>query len=282
MSQARHIAKTVAGMRAIDGAGVRLIRVIGHHDVRDFDPFLLLDAFDSSNPNDYTKGFPWHPHRGIETFTYLVEGLIEHGDSLGNKGMIHGGEAQWMSAGSGIIHQEMPKPSERMLGLQLWVNLPSVQKMSEPVYRDLTKETMVEITGEKNIVRLIAGEFNAIKVEVHQSKTELRFMDIRMEADANLSIGLPVDHTLFLYVYFGKLEIADKIAPERSAVLLRDGDMVSIHAQEASRFMWFEGAPLNEPIAWGGPIVMNTQEELQHAFNEIDDGTFLKHTMKKE
>jgi redox-sensitive bicupin YhaK (pirin superfamily) len=277
MSQYRHILKTVAGRRAVDGAGVRLIRVVGHDDVKDFDPFLLLDAFDSSDPNDYIKGFPWHPHRGIETFTYLVEGKIEHGDSLGNKGVINGGQAQWMSAGSGIIHQEMPQASEHMLGLQLWVNLPRSRKMSDPIYRDLTQETMVEIVEGKSTVRLIAGEYAGKSATVRESNVEVRFMDIKMEAGAELTIGMPKLHNLFLYVFFGKLVIENKEVPMRHAVLLGDGEEVRLHADERSRFMWFEGAPLHEPIAWGGPIVMNTQEELRHAFDEIEDGTFLKH-----
>jgi redox-sensitive bicupin YhaK (pirin superfamily) len=277
MSTLRHIAKTVSGQRAIDGAGVQLIRVIGHNDVKEFDPFLLLDAFDSRDPKDYIKGFPWHPHRGIETFTYLVEGKIEHGDSLGNKGVIRNGEAQWMSAGSGIIHQEMPQPSDHMLGLQLWVNLPKSQKMSDPIYRDLNKETMLEINGEDNKVRLIAGEYAGRKADVHQSKVEVRIMDVQMDNDAKLSIPIAEHHTLFIYVFFGKLEIGNKEVPQRHAVLLKDGDEVSIRCMEACRFMWFEGAPLKEPIAWGGPIVMNTQQELQKAFDEIDEGTFLKH-----
>lgn len=284
MQQVRTIGKTVSGQRAIDGAGVRLIRVIGHNDVHEFDPFLLLDAFDSRDPKDYIKGFPWHPHRGIETFTYLVEGLIEHGDSLGNKGVIHGGEAQWMSAGSGIIHQEMPQSADHMLGLQLWINLPRNQKMCDPVYRDLTKETMIEIVEDKKTIRLIAGEYEGKKVGDNQSKVDVRFMDIRMDADADLAIKLPISHTLFLYVYYGKLEISKQEVPERHAVLLMNGDEVVIHSNEDSRFMWFEGEPLKEPIAWGGPIVMNTQKELQLAFDEIDDGTFLKHKLngKKE
>jgi quercetin 2,3-dioxygenase len=277
MSQVRHIAKTVSGQRTVDGAGVRLIRVIGHNDVREFDPFLLLDAFDSTDPKDYIKGFPWHPHRGIETFTYLVEGIIEHGDSLGNKGVILGGQAQWMTAGSGIIHQEMPKPSEHMLGLQLWVNLPKAQKMCDPVYRDLNQKTMLEIKGDHNTVRLIVGKYGGFEVGVDQSKVEVRFMDIAMEAGSDLSIPLSPSHTLFLYVFNGKLEINQQDVPQRHAVTMKDGDEVVLHAKEASRFMWFEGAPLREPIAWGGPIVMNTQEELQHAFDEIDEGTFLKH-----
>lgn len=278
MSTVRHIAKTVAGQRAIDGAGVRLIRVIGHNDVKEFDPFLLLDAFDATDPKDYIKGFPWHPHRGIETFTYLVEGKIEHGDSLGNKGVILNGQAQWMTAGSGIIHQEMPKPSEHMLGLQLWINLPRAQKMCDPIYRDLTHETMLEIEGDKNTVRLIAGEYEGRQVGVNQSKVDVRFMDIKMDEGGKLALSLPSDHTLFLYVYYGKLEIGKQEVPQRHAVKLTEGDEVIIHAKEPSRFMWLEGKPLKEPIAWGGPIVMNTQEELQHAFDEIDEGTFLKHT----
>lgn len=276
MSTQRRIVSTIAGQRAIDGAGVRLIRVVGHSDVKEFDPFLLLDAFDSKDPKDYTKGFPWHPHRGIETFTYLVEGLIEHGDSLGNKGLIKSGDAQWMTAGSGIIHQEMPKASEHMLGLQLWVNLPKKEKMCTPVYRDLTTENMIEIDHEGIQVRLIAGEYAGRKVNVDQAKVDVRLMDLQMDEGTTLAIDLEKDHTLFLYVYYGRLQIEDTDVQQRCAVLLGEGDQVTIHSLDASRFMWFQGKKLKEPIAWGGPIVMNTREELDLAFTQLNQGTFLK------
>ncbi|HAO61104.1 MAG TPA: pirin family protein [Erysipelotrichaceae bacterium] len=276
MSTQRRIVSTIAGQRAIDGAGVRLIRVVGHSDVKEFDPFLLLDAFDSKDPKDYTKGFPWHPHRGIETFTYLVEGLIEHGDSLGNKGLIRSGDAQWMTAGSGIIHQEMPKASDRMLGLQLWVNLPKKEKMCDPVYRDLTMEHMVEIDHEGSHVRLIAGEYAGRKVNVDQAKVDVRLMDLQMDEGTSLTIDLETDHTLFLYVYYGRLQIEGTDVQQRCAVLLGEGDQVTIHSLDASRFMWFQGKKLKEPIAWGGPIVMNTREELDLAFTQLNQGTFLK------
>lgn len=276
MSTQRRIVSTIAGQRAIDGAGVRLIRVVGHSDVKEFDPFLLLDAFDSKDPKDYTKGFPWHPHRGIETFTYLVEGLIEHGDSLGNKGLIKSGDAQWMTAGSGIIHQEMPKASDRMLGLQLWVNLPKKEKMCTPVYRDLTTESMIEINHEGSQVRLIAGEYAGRKVNVDQAKVDVRLMDLQMDEGTTLTIDLENDHTLFLYVYYGRLQIEDTDVQQRCAVLLGEGDQVTIHSLDASRFMWFQGKKLKEPIAWGGPIVMNTREELDLAFTQLNQGTFLK------
>jgi len=172
----RKVRRIVQGHEATDGAGVKLVRVLGHNDVQDFDPFLLLDAFDSTNPADYIKGFPWHPHRGIETVTYLVSGLIEHGDSLGNKGEIRDGDCQWMTAGSGIIHQEMPKPAERMLGIQLWINLPAKNKMTKPAYRDLTKKQIPLITEETVDIRLVWGTYKNYKGPFQGAHVDPLFM----------------------------------------------------------------------------------------------------------
>jgi len=278
----RKILKIATGSAAVDGAGVRLVRVIGHGDVKDFDPFLMLDAFDSENPDDYTKGFPWHPHRGIETVTYLVAGDIEHGDSLGNKGSILDGGCQWMTAGSGIIHQEMPQASKRMLGLQLWINLPARHKMTAPKYRDLTAEKIPVVHGTGTRVSVIAGAFGDTAGAMRGDHVEATMLDIGLDAGAAIGIPVPSGNTVFVYVLDGVVSIGSggdgRMLERRRAVLLSEGDTVSLSAPETggARCVLFSGAPLREPVAWGGPIVMNTREELNRAFAELDAGTFIK------
>jgi len=278
----RKIRKIVTGSASFDGAGVRLVRVIGHADVKDFDPFLMMDAFDSENPADYTKGFPWHPHRGIETVTYLVAGDIEHGDSLGNKGSIFDGGCQWMTAGSGIIHQEMPKASKRMLGLQLWINLPAKHKMTKPKYRDLTAEKIPAVNGTGSRVSVIAGSFGDTAGAMRGEYVEATMLDIGLDAGASVDIPVPSENTVFVYIFDGTLTLGSsgdrQSLDRRRAVLLTDGDTVTLAAPESggARCVLFSGAPLREPVAWGGPIVMNTREELNRAFAELDEGTFIK------
>jgi quercetin 2,3-dioxygenase len=283
----RKVRKIVSGSPAVDGAGVHLVRVIGPTTVKDFDPFLMLDAFDSSNPADYIKGFPWHPHRGIETVTYLVSGDIEHGDSLGNKGSILDGGCQWMTAGSGIIHQEMPKAAPRMLGLQLWINLPADRKMTDPKYRDLTSAKIPVIEERGARVAVIAGSFRETKGAMHGDHVDATMLDISLEAGASIGVPIPERNTVFVYILEGSLSFDPEVASpdarqfieRRRAVLLSDGNTVTLtaHASSAARCVLFSGAPLQEPIAWGGPIVMNTQDELDLAFRELDEGTFIKH-----
>jgi len=278
----RTIKKIVTGSPAVDGAGVHLVRVIGHADVKDFDPFLMLDAFDSENPADYTKGFPWHPHRGIETVTYLVSGDIEHGDSLGNKGSILDGGCQWMTAGSGIIHQEMPKASKRMLGLQLWINLPAKYKMTAPKYRDLTAEKIPAVNGTGSRVSVIAGYLGDTAGAMKGDYVDATMLDIGLDAGASVGIHVPHDNTVFVYILDGTLSIGSggdrQSLDRRRAVLLSDGDTVTLAAggSTGARCVLFSGAPLREPVAWGGPIVMNTRAELDLAFAELDKGTFIK------
>jgi len=277
----RTIRKIVTGSAAVDGAGVHLVRVIGHADVKDFDPFLMLDAFDSENPADYTKGFPWHPHRGIETVTYLVAGDIEHGDSLGNKGSILDGGCQWMTAGSGIIHQEMPKESKRMLGLQLWINLPAKYKMTAPKYRDLTAEKIPAINGTGSRVSVIAGYLGDTAGAMKGDYVDATMLDIGLDAGASVGIPVPHDNTVFVYILDGTLTLGSggdrQSLDRRRAVLLSDGDTVTLAAGDTgTRCVLFSGAPLREPVAWGGPIVMNTRAELDLAFAELDKGTFIK------
>lgn len=279
----RNIRQIVTGTAQIDGAGVHLVRVIGHADVKDFDPFLMLDAFDSVNPADYIKGFPWHPHRGIETVTYLVQGEIEHGDSLGNKGVIRDGGCQWMTAGSGIIHQEMPLAAPRMLGLQLWLNLPAKDKMTAPKYRDLTEKDIPVFMDGTSRIGVIAGRYKETDGAMQGEYVDARFLDITVQAGQKCVIQTPGETTVFIYILqgalsFGSAEGDGDSYESHRAVLFLEGDQVTLTASTngAARCVFFEGKPLHEPIAWGGPIVMNTQAELDSAFRELDEGTFIK------
>ena len=290
----RKFIQAVRGQHAIDGAGVHLRRVLGLKTVKDFDPFLMLDGFDSSNPQDYIKGFPWHPHRGIETVTYLLRGEIEHGDSLGNKGVIGDLQCQWMTAGSGIIHQEMPKASEKMLGCQLWVNLPKKDKMTQPVYRDI-KQQDVSVVREKNAtVRVLSGNYNKNPGAVKGEYVKVQYLDVVLGPDSIWNYEeTPNDQTLFLYLIEGTLaadEALVKFEEKACAILMAassgnssDFDEVRVKAgSEGARFFLIAARPLQEPVAWGGPIVMNTEEELNEAFRELDNKTFIKHDMPRE
>jgi quercetin 2,3-dioxygenase len=276
----RTIAKTYAGTPSVDGAGVRLNRIIGHADTADLDPFLMLDFFDSRDPEDYRKGFPWHPHRGIETITYLIDGLIEHGDSLGNKGVIGPAGCQWMTAGSGIIHQEMPQPAEHMLGAQLWLNLPAAHKMTEPAYRDITAKDLAIFEDETLLVKVIAGDFKGKKGPVSGTYVDPLYMDAAIKPGGHFEPALPETETAFLLMLEGEIQFPDgkkASAADTKGVLLTNGGQASIGAENGARFLFIAGRPLREPVAWGGPIVMNTREELSLAFKELDSGTFIKH-----
>lgn len=271
----RKVIKTVRGQRTVDGAGVNLVRVLGPADVRDFDPFLMLDSFDSTNPDDYTKGFPTHPHRGIETITYLIEGEIEHQDSLGNKGVIYGGESQWMTAGSGILHQEMPKASSRMLGLQIWLNLPQKEKMIPPAYFDITKGMIRQIPQDFGMVRLVAGQYQDIS-GVQPPHWPAAMYDVSLDAGKEAVFQTNPDETVFIFLILGEGEIGGKQYPEKTAVLLGSGDHFRLKSANGCRFFYFSAPPITEPVAWGGPIVMNTKQELETAFLELESGTFIK------
>lgn len=278
----RKVGKVVTGFPAVDGAGVHLVRVIGSSTVQEFDPFLLLDAFDSVDPDEYTKGFPWHPHRGIETVTYLINGDIEHGDSLGNKGSILDGGCQWMTAGSGIIHQEMPQASPRMLGLQLWINLPAKDKMTKPAYRDLTAEKIPVIEDSGSRVAVLSGVYRDRPGAMKADYVDATMLDVALDPGASVTIPVPEEDTVFVYIMNGSISFTGGDDREylewRRAVLLVGGDTVRLSAPEdnSSRCVLFSGSPLGEPIAWGGPIVMNTQAELDTAFREIRDNTFIR------
>lgn len=275
----RQIIETVIGSRAIDGAGVHLVRVLGPREVKRFDPFLMLDAFDSRNPEDYIKGFPLHPHRGIETVTYLIKGRIDHQDSLGNKGVIRDGESQWMTAGRGILHQEMPQASEHLLGLQLWINLPKNEKMTKPTYFDITADMIKKVEEPFGTVRIISGEYKG-----HQGTkpkhVDALLLDLEIKPNESFSLNTDKEANLFVYIiegsgYFGEDDA--KLIPSKVAVRFSQDDEFYVKAGENGiRFMLFAGRPLKEPIAWGGPIVMNTEEELENAFSELERGTFIK------
>ena len=274
----RKITKTVKGQYAIDGAGVHLVRVLGNNDLQDFDPFLMLDSFDSKNPDDYIKGFPFHPHRGIETVTYLIEGDIEHQDSLGNKGSIKSGQSQWMTAGSGILHQEMPQPSDHMLGLQLWINLPKDEKMADPAYFDITGDMIRIKESDTAVVRVISGEYEGVK-GVEPRHIQATLYDVTVKAGKSLTLPTKTEDNVFIFLIQGDAVIEGKNIDEKTAVLFGSGDAITVKAPDGqdSRFVFFSGKRLDEPVAWGGPIVMNTRDELMHAFEELEEGTFIKH-----
>lgn len=275
----RKISKNITGQATMDGAGVKLTRVLGNGTVNDFDPFLMLDAFDSTNPDDYIKGFPWHPHRGIETITYLVEGSIEHGDSLGNKGHIGAGECQWMTAGSGIIHQEMPQPAPRMLGLQFWLNLPRAQKMDPPKYHGATRDQVPVVKEDGAVIRLIAGDYQGQKGALSPDHLPATFIDVALEAGRDWTFKADPEATIYLYILEGqgRFDQSETVVPKKHAILFDLGDQIQIQAgDEGLRFVLCQARPLHEPVAWGGPIVMNSREELDQAFKELENGTFAK------
>lgn len=278
--QLRAIADDVTGRPTIDGAGVRLVRVLGSPTVAKFDPFLMLDAFDSVNADDYVKGFPMHPHRGIETFTYLMNGVIEHKDSLGNAGVIRDGGCQWMTAGSGILHQEMPLASPRMLGLQLWINLPAAHKMADPQYRDITADMVPRVEENGARVAVVAGRYKGVAGAAHGDYVDVRFLDVRLEPGARWQVETDFAHTVFVYAYDGDCFLLDERAPvlARHAYLLGEGHGAAFEGGDKEcRFVLVSGAPLREPVAWGGPIVMNTDEELMQAYFELEENLFIKH-----
>jgi redox-sensitive bicupin YhaK (pirin superfamily) len=271
----RSIRKVVRGSRAVDGAGVRLVRVLGHADTGDFDPFLMLDSFDSTDPADYIAGFPTHPHRGIETITYLISGRIDHEDSIGNQGEIGPGQGQWMTAGSGILHQEMPKPAERMLGFQLWLNLPRDEKMAPPAYLDITQDMIPEVAVGKATVRVISGQFGGAS-GVKPRHIQAQICDVDVPAGESVKLDTPKGDTAFIFTILGDVTTDGRHIPEKTAVLFDEGDSIVVQAAEGgARFIYYCAPPLGEPIAWGGPIVMNTREELNEAFRQLKDGTFL-------
>lgn len=273
----RLVSEVVTGLAQSDGAGVRLTRVLGPATIRACDPFLMLDAFDSRRPEEYIKGFPWHPHRGIETITYLVAGAIEHGDSLGNRGTIRDGGCQWMTAGRGIIHQEMPLASERMLGLQLWLNLPRQHKMTPPAYHDIPVEAIPRIEEEGGTIRVVAGVYREVRGGFEGGFVRATVLDVSLRPGQEWRSNVAEEDTVIAYILEGGGAF-DRLRASlgcRRAVVFGRGSAVHICAgDEGVRFVLLAGRPLGEPVAWGGPIVMNTQAELDEAFASLDAGTF--------
>ncbi len=264
----------------LEGAGVRLKRAFGFSQVPKLDPFLMLDAFGSGNPADYSAGFPWHPHRGIETITYMLEGSVAHQDSLGNSGVIGAGGVQWMTSGSGILHQEMPKgdPRGRNAGFQLWANLPKRDKMIEPRYREVTGDAVPVASDNGSTVRVVAGEAAGVKGPIEGIATDPQLLDVTVPAGTTFTHAVAPGHSVFAYVFEGEGEFGTgRVAGEGSLVVWDDGEAVEVKAvDEPVRFLLASGRPLNEPVAWYGPVVMNTQDEIKTAFRELQEGTFVK------
>lgn len=266
----------------IEGAGVHLFRAFGPREVKIVDPFLLLDDFHSSDPRDYLAGFPWHPHRGIETVTYMIRGVVEHGDSIGNKGSIQSGDVQWMTAGGGILHQEMPQRYAGMFqGFQLWANLPASKKMMDPRYRDI-KSTQIPTANVSDGVeaKVIAGEVAGIKGPVRDLIVKTEYLDVKMSPSRVFEHDSVDGTTQLAYVFDGEAFLdpeSKTVADQGTLAVFGKGRAVKVRAGDSgARFLLVSGEPLGEPIAWGGPIVMNTQDELDRAFEDLRQGTFIR------
>jgi quercetin 2,3-dioxygenase len=283
MKELRKIIRSSRGNPTSDGAGVRLKRAFGPEDVDLLDPFLLLDHFGSDNPDDYMAGFPMHPHRGMETITYMLKGTVEHRDSTGRTGVINAGDIQWMTAGSGIMHQEMPQRSPGGVnGFQLWVNLPRAKKMMDPRYRDVRKDTIPEVALENGAtVKVVAGNVKGTSGPVRDLILPVEFLDVRLAPGGSMDREIPQINHAFAYVFEGGARF-EKGAPflgTEHLAIFGDGDGVTAEAgPDGARFLLVSGKPIKEPIAWGGPVVMNTEEELETAFREIRSGTFIRPT----
>ncbi|HEU5409436.1 MAG TPA: pirin family protein [Candidatus Acidoferrales bacterium] len=297
----RPVKKIIETKPTIEGAGVKLQRAFGFGQTKDFDPFLLLDDFRNDNPADYLAGFPWHPHRGIETITYVLAGSVEHGDSLGNKGKMTAGDVQWMTAGSGILHQEMPKGDTqgRMHGFQLWANLPASLKMTDPRYQDIPSAEIPELADDDGTrVRVICGEFWGMKGPVNGVAADPRYLDVFVPPRTRKELKIETERNAFAYVFSGsgtfrdasspRAVLTDKVvdpnaapvydARNHSLVLFDRGDAITVQTgEEGMRFLLVSGKPIEEPVAWYGPIVMNTQEQLRQAIAELHTGAFIRH-----
>ena len=272
----RKIRHQVSGYRTKDGAGVNLVRVLGYETVQEYDPILMLDSFDSTNPEDYTAGFPMHPHRGIETISYVYHGFMTHKDSLGNEDTIGKGEVQWMTAGSGILHEEKLPASERLLGVQLWLNLSAKDKMVPPAYRSIKNSEIEEIDIENGKLRLLAGEFQGKKGYISKH-LPLDYYDLHLNPNASIILHTVSERSVMVFTLLGEIYIGDVLIKEKTAVKLTHGDFVEIKATEKNaQVLFISSERLDEPVAWGGPIVMNTEEELKEAFDDLRKGTFLQ------
>ena len=282
MDQVRAVERVLRAYATVEGAGVRLHRAFGYYEVPQFDPFLMLDDFRSKKPEEYLAGFPRHPHRGIETVTYMLSGTVDHEDSLGNAGSISAGDVQWMTAGSGIIHQEMPKPVHgRMGGFQLWVNLPRAGKMMKPRYQEIKSDKIPVVSPRKEInIRVIAGRINEVSGPVRDIVADPEFLDISLGPDTFFTHPVKPGYTAFAYVIGGEGTFDEKEGhhiSNQDLVLFGDGSSIWVRSFGSGvRFLFLAGKPIREPVAWRGPIVMNTREELRLAFRQYADGTFIK------
>jgi redox-sensitive bicupin YhaK (pirin superfamily) len=297
----RPVLQSRSAVPTLEGAGVKLHRAFGFQDPTELDPFLLFDDFRNERPEDFIKGFPWHPHRGIETITYVLAGTVEHGDSLGNHGLLGAGDVQWMTAGSGILHQEMPKGNAagQMHGFQLWGNLPSSQKMTAPRYQDVTAKDIPVVTDDDGtVVRVITGEFWGQRGPVDGIAADPQYLDISVPAGVRKTFKIDTYRRAFAYVFEGGAAFADASGPQgvllekevagqevnirdlsgdRTLIRFGSGDEVTLQAgPEGVRFLLISGAPIDEPVAWHGPIVMNTRDELRQAMRDLNNGTFIK------
>ena len=272
----RKVKTKVRGFRTRDGAGVNLVRVLGNQTTKEFDPILMLDSFDSTNPDDYTAGFPMHPHRGIETISYVSRGKMVHKDSLGNEDGISDGEVQWMNSGSGIMHEEMVPAAERLLGVQLWLNLPSKDKMSKPSYNSIKNDEIDEIEIDGGKIRLLAGtygEYQGYKGDY----LPMDYYDIHLNANSEITFTMGKEDSVMIFTLLGNVYINGEHIEEKSAVKLTEGDSLTIkNGDQNAQVLYMNSRALNEPVAWAGPIVMNTQEEVQKAFIELRNSTFIK------
>jgi quercetin 2,3-dioxygenase len=288
MDNIRSIEQVRPSQPTFEGAGVRLRRAFGFGKLNELDPFLLLDEFRSNNPEDYRKGFPWHPHRGIETITYMLQGEVVHGDSMGNSGVIAAGDVQWMTAGSGIVHQEMPKGRDdgAMWGFQLWANLPAKHKMMDPRYREV-KADQIPVVSRANgvVIRLICGVVDGMRGPVQDIVTDPAYLDVSLPPESSLNHPISADHNVFAYLFEGQVYgdgARDRLIGAGNLIFFGAGDTVEITTTgTAARLLLVSGKPLGEPVAWYGPIVMNTQEELELAFREYQQGTFLKRQINR-
>lgn len=281
MSATRKIKAVYKGRETIDGAGVRLDRVFAHREVPRFDPFLMLDDFGSKNPEDYVAGFPWHPHRGIETVTYMLHGTVAHGDSMGNKGSISDGQVQWMTAGSGIVHQEMPQRQRDYLrGFQLWVNLPANHKMMPPRYQDIRAEDIPAHVSPNGVkVKVIAGRYRDTVGPVKDIVGNPEYLDIYVPSQRKFEHIVPKGQTVFAYAIAGEgyFDEDKHSIHDGFLVLYGEGERLAVETVHVGvRFLLVSGKPIEEPVAWRGPIVMNTEDELDRAFREFQNGTFIK------
>ncbi len=284
-TQPRKVIQIIKPQTVMEGAGVRLKRSIATATLDHLDPFLLFDHFGTDNPDDYIKGFPIHPHRGIETVTYMINGHVNHKDSIGNSGSIGSGDIQWMTAGGGIMHEEMPQPAQgEMIGFQLWVNLPARLKMTKPRYQGILSNQIPEVTREDGVqIRVIAGEVDGVRGAISEIFADPAYLDVSIPAKGSFSHPVEKEHTAFAYVFegrgfFGSDENAQQSSVSQPGlVVLGDGDYIQAGAaNEPVRFLLISGKPLNEPIARYGPFVMNTQEEIQQALKDLKNGTFVR------